>query len=77
MILVAAGKLSITQKDIKLIGWAIEAASMQRILIEFLPSIEVNPLSTSAEIKDKHCIVRNDTGVYEGGEISMCYDHDR
>ena len=77
MILVAIGKpLSITQKDIKLTGWAIES----RLYAEdpyrnFLPSIgRLTRYRPPAEIKDKHSIVRNDTGVYEGGEISMYYD---
>ncbi len=77
MILVATGKpLSITQKDIKLIGWAIES----RLYAEdpyrnFLPSIgRLTRYRPPAEIKNKHSIVRNDTGVYEGGEISMYYD---
>ena len=77
MILVATGKpLSITQKDIKLTGWAIES----RLYAEdpyrnFLPSIgRLTRYRPPAEIKDKHSIVRNDTGVYEGGEISIYYD---
>ena len=77
MILVATGKpLSITQKDIKLTGWAIES----RLYAEdpyrnFLPSIgRLTRYRPPAEKKDKHSIVRNDTGVYEGGEISMYYD---
>ena len=77
MILVATGKpLSITQQDIKLTGWAIES----RLYAEdpyrnFLPSIgRLTRYRPPAEIKDKHSIVRNDTGVYEGGEISMYYD---
>ena len=77
MILVATGKpLSIAQKDIKLTGWAIES----RLYAEdpyrnFLPSIgRLTRYRPPAEIKDKHSIVRNDTGVYEGGEISMYYD---
>ena len=77
MILVATGKpLSITQKDIKLTGWAIES----RLYAEdpyrnFLPSIgRLTRYRPPAEIKNKHSIVRNDTGVYEGGEISMYYD---
>ncbi len=77
MIAVATGKpLSITQKDIKLTGWAIES----RLYAEdpyrnFLPSIgRLTRYRPPAEIKDKHSIVRNDTGVYEGGEISMYYD---
>ena len=77
MILVAAGKrLSITQKDVKLTGWAMES----RLYAEdpyrnFLPSIgRLTRYRPPAEIQNKNFIVRNDTGVYEGGEISMYYD---
>ncbi|WP_300442544.1 acetyl/propionyl/methylcrotonyl-CoA carboxylase subunit alpha [uncultured Mameliella sp.] len=77
MIRVANGEpLSITQDDVQINGWAIE----NRLYAEdpyrgFLPSIgrltryrppEEGPLGEG--------IVRNDTGVYEGGEISMYYD---
>jgi propionyl-CoA carboxylase alpha chain len=73
MIRVAAGeKLPFAQKDVKLSGWAIEA----RVYAEdpfrnFLPSTGrltryLPPLETSH--------VRVDTGVYEGGEISVYYD---
>ncbi|GHT87442.1 acetyl/propionyl-CoA carboxylase subuit alpha [Betaproteobacteria bacterium] len=73
MILVAAGeKLAITQDDIKINGWALEC----RINAEdpfrgFLPStgrlVKFRaPLESNA--------VRVDTGVFEGGEISMFYD---
>ena len=77
MILVAAGKpLSIAQKDVKLTGWAMES----RLYAEdpyrnFLPSIgRLTRYRPPAEIQNKNFIVRNDTGVYEGGEISMYYD---
>ena len=77
MILVAAGKpLSIAQKDVKLTGWAMES----RLYAEdpyrnFLPSIgRLTRYRPPAEIKNKNFIVRNDTGVFEGGEISMYYD---
>ncbi len=77
MILVAAGKpLSIAQKDVKLTGWAMES----RLYAEdpyrnFLPSIgRLTRYRPPAEIKNKNFIVRNDTGVFEGGEISMFYD---
>ena len=77
MILIAAGKrLSITQKDVKLTGWAMES----RLYAEdpyrnFLPSIgRLTRYRPPAEIQNKNFIVRNDTGVYEGGEISMYYD---
>jgi propionyl-CoA carboxylase alpha chain len=73
MIRVAAGeKLAFGQDDIKLTGWAMES----RVYAEdpfrnFLPSTGrltryVPPAETAH--------VRVDTGVYEGGEISMFYD---
>jgi propionyl-CoA carboxylase alpha chain len=77
MIRIANGEaLSITQDDVKINGWAIE----NRLYAEdpyrgFLPSIgrltryrppEEGPLGDG--------VVRNDTGVFEGGEISMYYD---
>ncbi|MEP3198590.1 MAG: acetyl/propionyl/methylcrotonyl-CoA carboxylase subunit alpha [Lentilitoribacter sp.] len=78
MINVAAGdKLSLTQDDIQLNGWAMES----RLYAEdpyrkFLPSIgrltRYRP-PAEGDIGDGN-IIRNDTGVYEGGEISMYYD---
>jgi len=78
MIRAAAGeKLTIKQEDIKLNGWAIES----RLYAEdpyrnFLPSIgrltRYRPPQEGEA--DDGTIVRNDTGVYEGGEISMFYD---
>ena len=78
MIRVAAGeKLAFGQDDVKLNGWAIES----RLYAEdpyrnFLPSIgRLTRYNPPAEGKqDDGTIVRNDTGVYEGGEISMYYD---
>ena len=77
MISIAAGKpLSISQKDVKLNGWAIES----RLYAEdpyrnFLPSIgRLTRYRPPTEVKEKAVIVRNDTGVFEGGEISMYYD---
>jgi propionyl-CoA carboxylase alpha chain len=77
MIRVAAGEeLSIRQEDVKLKGWAVES----RIYAEdptrnFLPStgrlVKYRP---PAEGRFDGVIVRNDTGVYEGGEISIYYD---
>ncbi|WP_406870133.1 acetyl/propionyl/methylcrotonyl-CoA carboxylase subunit alpha [Thioclava sp. 'Guangxiensis'] len=78
MIRVANGEpLSIRQDDMKINGWAMES----RLYAEdpyrnFLPSIgrltryrpPVQGQTASGGI------VRNDTGVYEGGEISMFYD---
>jgi len=72
MIRVAAGeKLPICQDDVKLEGWAIES----RVYAEdpfrnFLPSIG-RLTRYRAPVGDG---VRVDTGVYEGGEISMHYD---
>ena len=92
MIRVAAGeKLSITQDDVTLTGWAIE----NRLYAEdpyrgFLPSIgrlsryrppqetAAGPLLVNGkwqgDAPEGETAVRNDTGVYEGGEISMYYD---
>ncbi|PCH66252.1 MAG: acetyl/propionyl-CoA carboxylase subunit alpha [Rhodobacteraceae bacterium] len=77
MLRVANGEpLSITQADVKLNGWAIE----NRLYAEdpyrgFLPSIgRLTRYRPPAEIVESDHIVRNDTGVYEGGEISMYYD---
>ncbi|KIL97443.1 Biotin carboxylase of acetyl-CoA carboxylase / Biotin carboxyl carrier protein of acetyl-CoA carboxylase Propionyl-CoA carboxylase alpha chain [Paramagnetospirillum magnetotacticum MS-1] len=73
MIRVAYGeKLKITQDDVKLQGWSMEA----RVYAEdpfrnFLPSTgRLTRYQPPAE--SQH--VRVDTGVYEGGEISMFYD---
>ena len=78
MIRVAAGeKLDIAQEDVKLNGWAIES----RLYAEdpyrsFLPSIgRLSRYRPPAEgEKENGTRVRNDTGVFEGGEISMFYD---
>ncbi len=77
MIRVAAGeKLPFKQADIKLTGWAVES----RVYAEdpfrnFLPSIGrlVKYRPPVESVKDG-VTVRNDTGVFEGGEISMYYD---
>ncbi len=73
MIRIAAGEpISFRQEDVRLDGWAIEA----RVYAEdparnFLPSvgrlIRYLPPPTTESI-------RVDTGVYEGGEVSMHYD---
>jgi len=82
MINIAAGeKLNLKQKDIKLSGWAIES----RIYAEdpyrgFLPSTGrltyYRPPQTGKQEagKQKDTIIRNDTGVYEGSDISIYYD---
>jgi propionyl-CoA carboxylase alpha chain len=78
MIRVANGEpLPFKQDDIKINGWAMES----RLYAEdpyrnFLPSIgrltRYRPPVEGPTIGGG--IVRNDTGVYEGGEISMFYD---
>ena len=73
MIRVAAGeKLPVTQKDIGIKGWAIES----RVYAEdpfrnFLPSTG-RLVYYRPPAEDDH--VRVDTGVFEGGEVSMFYD---
>ena len=73
MIRVAAGeRLPFQQKDVKLQGWAVEA----RLYAEdpfrnFLPSTGRLVKYREPEAGPD---VRVDTGVYEGGEISMFYD---
>jgi propionyl-CoA carboxylase alpha chain len=78
MIRVANGeKLGLAQSDVVLKGWAMES----RLYAEdpyrgFLPSI--GRLTRYRPPVEGHqpdgTVVRNDTGVYEGGEISMYYD---
>jgi propionyl-CoA carboxylase alpha chain len=77
MIRVAAGeKLKLAQKDIRLSGWAVES----RVYAEdpfrnFLPSIgRLVKYRPPAESRADDITVRNDTGVQEGGEISIYYD---
>src|SRR5215472_7037391 len=77
MIRVAAGeKLALAQRDVTLKGWAVET----RVYAEdptrnFLPSIgRLARYRPPAERSEGGVTVRNDTGVYEGGEISLYYD---
>ena len=77
MLRVANGeKLALKQDDIGINGWAVES----RIYAEdplrgFLPSIgRLTRYRPPAERSDRSLAVRNDTGVYEGGEISVYYD---
>ena len=77
MIRVAAGEpLRLKQADVKLTGWAVEA----RVYAEdptrgFLPSTgRLTHYRPPPEGTDKGVTVRNDTGVFEGGEISIHYD---
>ena len=73
MIRVAAGeKLPVAQKDVGINGWSIES----RVYAEdpfrnFLPSTGRLVYYRPPE-EDDH--VRVDTGVFEGGEVSMFYD---
>ncbi len=77
MIRVAAGEaLPFAQEDLKINGWAMES----RLYAEdpyrnFLPSIgRLTRYRPPAEVAEPARAVRNDTGVFEGGEISMYYD---
>ncbi len=77
MIRVAAGeKLGFAQDDVRLNGWAIES----RLYAEdpyrnFLPSTgRLTRYRPPVESADPLGAVRNDTGVFEGGEISRFYD---
>ena len=77
MIRVAAGeRLSIAQGEIKFNGWAVES----RVYAEdpyrnFLPSTgRLTCYRPPEEESSNGITVRNDTGVYEGGETSLYYD---
>jgi len=77
MIRIAAGeKLSIKQSDVTFDGWAVES----RVYAEdpyrnFLPSTgRLTRYRPPQEQTANGVTVRNDTGVYEGGEISLYYD---
>ena len=86
MIRVAAGeKLSMTQDDIGIDGWAIEnrvyaedpyrgfLPSIGR-LVEYQPPVEGWTHDESANGRRGMDGVRVDDGVYEGGEVSIYYD---
>ncbi len=77
MIRIAAGDpLEISQNDVKLNGWAVES----RLYAEdpfrgFLPSIgRLTRYRPPEEGKSGNAVIRNDTGVCEGSEITMFYD---
>ncbi len=83
MIRVAAGeKLPFTQDQVKLNGWAMECRiNAEDPFRNFLPStgrlVKYQPPATQMEAAASMPNgggVRVDTGVYEGGEISMFYD---
>src|SRR3712207_6485060 len=77
MIRVAAGeRLRLTQADVRLDGWSVES----RIYAEdptrnFLPSTgRLVTYRAPPEGERDGAAIRNDTGVVEGGEISIYYD---
>src|SRR5436189_36829 len=73
---VAAGeKLTIKQDELKLDGWAVETRVYAEDPVRnFLPSIgRLVRYRPPAETSAGGVTVRNDTGVYEGGEISLYY----
>jgi propionyl-CoA carboxylase alpha chain len=77
MIRVAAGeRLRLTQADVRLDGWSVES----RIYAEdptrnFLPSTgRLVTYRAPPEGERDGAVIRNDTGVVEGGEISIYYD---
>ena len=77
MIRVAAGEtLSIAQADVGLNGWAVES----RLYAEdpyrnFLPSVgRLTRYRPPEEGRSGDIVIRNDTGVTEGSEISIFYD---
>ncbi len=77
MIRVAAGeRLAFAQQDVRLTGWAVES----RIYAEdptrnFMPATgRLTIYRPPAEGVQDGVTVRNDTGVYEGGEIPIHYD---
>ena len=78
MIRVAAGeKLPLKQEEVKLNGWAMECRiNAEDPFRNFLPStgrlVKFQPPAEMDEGPNHK--VRVDTGVYEGGEISMFYD---
>ncbi|MCX5493457.1 acetyl/propionyl/methylcrotonyl-CoA carboxylase subunit alpha [Kaistia dalseonensis] len=77
MIRIAAGeRLSFTQDDVRLDGWAIESRIYaEDPYREFLPSIgRLTRYRPPAEARHGGVTVRNDTGVVEGSEISIFYD---
>src|SRR6202790_4015971 len=77
MIRVAAGeKLKLAQKDVPLTGWAGESpVYAEDPFRNFLPSIgRLVKYRPPAESSHDGITIRNDTGVQEGGEISIHYD---
>ena len=68
-------KLKLSQQDIKLNGWSIESRIYaEDPLKEFLPSIGRLIEHQEPKISNKDEIIRNDTGVSSGSDISIYYD---
>ena len=68
-------KLRLSQQDIKLNGWSIESRIYaEDPLKEFLPSIGRLIEHQEPKISNKDEIIRNDTGVSSGSDISIYYD---
>lgn len=82
MIRVAAGEtLPLKQKDVKINGWAIEARVYAEDPKTYLPCIGTlerynEPLQRElwTDSNDNYNIIRCDSGVKEGSEISIYYD---
>ena len=77
MIRIAAGeKLKLRQADVKLEGWAVESRVYAEDPVRnFLPSIgRLVRYRPPKEGSTPGGTIRNDTGVFEGAEISMHYD---
>jgi propionyl-CoA carboxylase alpha chain len=77
MILVAAGEpLDLTQERIKLDGWAVETRVYAEDPVrDFVPSTgRLTTFVPPVQGRQGDRIVRVDTGVAEGGEISIHYD---
>jgi len=69
-------KLRLAQSDITLNGWAVESrVYAEDPMRNFMPSTgRLTVYRPPAEGVESGITVRNDTGVYEGGEISIYYD---
>ena len=68
-------KLNLKQKDINLNGWYIESRIYaEDTLKDFLPSIGRLTEYHEPQQKNKTEIIRNDTGVSGGSDISIFYD---
>ena len=69
-------KLKITQKDIKLKGWSVESRIYAEDPIkDFLPSIgRVTHYIEPRISSNDEDVIRNDTGISPGSEVSLFYD---